>query len=382
MKALVVNSDSLQLKTDASFLNKYGLSILIANDLILSGKLALEKKPEIILLYLNKDEHETGNILLESLRFFSGLIILTVSKNFTLTGFNPKQFELILLDENSTTVDLVSNLCHKYLEEKAFSGENNETAVTLQVPILIVEDNKLNQLYYCEILNKLNLNYVLSEGFVEALSTLEKENFKLLIVDAVLKDGNGIELIQKLKPDSGIATIVVSGYSQQELTKAFDNFVCDVCLTKPIKEEDFSNAIIKCLGLKKNNNPLKSLIKYDYQEMFSLLKYDETKIKTSLNEFLGILRDSIQLTESCMKSKDYECLRQIFHDMLNLSAYYGANLLFDLVMQFKQLEKESEKEITLLKIEKEQQSVFLFYSELLNKLDESILSLKANNSLI
>src|SRR3989344_5815003 len=149
MKVLVVNSDASQLKADASSLNKYGFSILIANDLALSGKLALGKKPEIILLYLNKDEHESGNILLKSLSSFSGLIILTASKSFTLGDPHSKEFELVLLDENSTTVDLVSDLCRKYLREKIDSAQNNDKPINLQQSILVVEDNKLNQLYYC-----------------------------------------------------------------------------------------------------------------------------------------------------------------------------------------------------------------------------------------
>lgn len=100
---------------------------------------------------------------------------------------------------------------------------------------------------------------------------------------------------------------------------------------------------------------------YDYGRIFSLLKNDKVKILGSLNEFLVILNRSLTLTEEAIKTSEFEPLRVVFHDLLNLAEYYGATLLFELVLEYKGESIFEKKAKLLLQINEEQKNVYNYY---------------------
>lgn len=123
------------------------------------------------------------------------------------------------------------------------------------------------------------------------------------------------------------------------------------------------NATNKFIFIKENG--------YNHEKIFSLLKNDKIKILKSLNEFLTILKKSISLTKRTTKNDELEVLKMVFHDILNLSEYYGASLLFEFVLAFKQETDSTKKMKLLFQIDDEQKKVYAYYSQLEQALNSS-----------
>ena len=90
----------------------------------------------------------------------------------------------------------------------------------LPVPVLIVEDEGLIQERLRNILAELgydNHGLIFAKNLKEAFLHIEQQHISLALVDLGLPDGNGIELIEKLRAqDSSALILVISAWSTQE----------------------------------------------------------------------------------------------------------------------------------------------------------------------
>ncbi len=90
----------------------------------------------------------------------------------------------------------------------------------LPVPVLIVEDEGLIQERLRNILAELgydNDGLIFAKNLKEAFLQIEQQHISLALVDLGLPDGNGIELIEKLRAqDSSALILVISAWSTQE----------------------------------------------------------------------------------------------------------------------------------------------------------------------
>ena len=90
----------------------------------------------------------------------------------------------------------------------------------LPVPVLIVEDEGLIQERLRNILAELgydNDGLIFAKNLKEAFLHIEQQHISLALVDLGLPDGNGIELIEKLRAqDSREIILVISAWSTQE----------------------------------------------------------------------------------------------------------------------------------------------------------------------
>ena len=90
----------------------------------------------------------------------------------------------------------------------------------LPVPVLIVEDEGLIQERLRNILAELgydNDGLIFAKNLKEAFLHIEQQHISLALVDLGLPDGNGIELIEKLRAqDSSALILVISAWSTQE----------------------------------------------------------------------------------------------------------------------------------------------------------------------
>ena len=96
----------------------------------------------------------------------------------------------------------------------------SELETVLPVPVLIVEDEGLIQERLKNILTELGYSkemLIVAKNLQQALTAIEQQPVSLALVDLGLPDGNGIELIEKLRTlDSNAMILVISAWSTQE----------------------------------------------------------------------------------------------------------------------------------------------------------------------
>ncbi|WP_310381302.1 response regulator [Flavobacterium sp.] len=104
--------------------------------------------------------------------------------------------------------------------------------------ILIVEDNKINQLVTLKILKKANyLCTIVDDGF-QALNILEKESFDAILMDINMPIMNGFETTRKIRW-SGINTpiIALTAFSKTEITEEAISAGMNDIIIKPFEPQ-------------------------------------------------------------------------------------------------------------------------------------------------
>lgn len=109
--------------------------------------------------------------------------------------------------------------------------------------ILSVEDDKNLQLVISEYLQEDGYDVLLASNFSTAVEKITSERVNVVLLDLVLPDGDGLNLISTLKANSNAAIIVLSGKDN-----TMEKVVClemgaDDYLTKPFEMRELSARI-------------------------------------------------------------------------------------------------------------------------------------------
>lgn len=148
--------------------------------------------------------------------------------------------------------------------------------------ILVVDDEEQYRLVYKKLLEKQGYQVFTAENSFDALSFLERAAIDLVLVDLVLPEDNGLELLKKIKERFGfsIRVIVVTGYGSVETaveamkSGAFGYFIKShdpQALLLEIKKAE------EMIALSKQNLALREELKGNY-----LLTTDNHRMKETL----------------------------------------------------------------------------------------------------
>ncbi|UGS24657.1 tetratricopeptide repeat-containing hybrid sensor histidine kinase/response regulator [Flavobacterium channae] len=117
--------------------------------------------------------------------------------------------------------------------------------------ILVVEDNKINQMVTKKLLEKNGHNYVMAENGLEALLLVEENKFDVILMDINMPVMNGIEASIKMR-NLGIKTpiIALTASDKENILKEIlekKNGLTDV-LVKPFEYSDLENVISRYIS--------------------------------------------------------------------------------------------------------------------------------------
>lgn len=84
------------------------------------------------------------------------------------------------------------------------------------VEVLVVDDDRTQQLIVSKILKRMGLKAIFASDGVEALEQVKKNHPELVILDIFMPRMNGTEVCKRLKEDEQTHTLPVVMYSAQE----------------------------------------------------------------------------------------------------------------------------------------------------------------------
>jgi DNA-binding NarL/FixJ family response regulator len=77
-----------------------------------------------------------------------------------------------------------------------------------------------------------------------------KHNYNLIVFDVLMPNVNGIELLQNLiSKNPGIKTLAITGMANEGLLRQINALGCLGVLRKPIKKQEFMNAVYKAMEI-------------------------------------------------------------------------------------------------------------------------------------
>lgn len=113
--------------------------------------------------------------------------------------------------------------------------------------ILVIDDSLVIRKMVEIALEEEDYNIVTAVSGKEGLEALDKNNPDLVILDMMLPDINGIEILKTIKASKGIPVIMLSGKDSPQMIETAKNEGAEEFLPKPFKDDDLVEKIKKLL---------------------------------------------------------------------------------------------------------------------------------------
>ncbi len=104
--------------------------------------------------------------------------------------------------------------------------------------ILVVDDYFADRETLKAILEERGYRVVTAETGADALARVKEKHFDIIFLDVRLPDIDGVEIFEQVKAiDPGVAVIMMTGYSEEELVRRAVSLGAYTCIYKPLNVE-------------------------------------------------------------------------------------------------------------------------------------------------
>ena len=141
-------------------------------------------------------------------------------------------------------------------KKPSYFNENNEIDLT-KVKILVVEDNKINQMITKKILTKMNLKCDIIDNGEDAVDMIKTSNYDIILMDIHMPGISGIEATKIVRTfDKELTIFALTAVTIEDKMHEFDEAGFTDIIPKPFKQEEFEKKLFN--ALKSNNKSNKS----------------------------------------------------------------------------------------------------------------------------
>ncbi len=180
-------------------------------------------------------------------------------KSYKGTGLGLSIVKRILTIMGST-IDIESNINEgaTFSFELIFDKKENDNLLSITKEsllndisgkrILIVDDNKINQLVTKKILNEFKVTTMVVGSGKEAISIVQKKHFDCILMDLHMPDLDGYETTSSIREfNTEVAIIALTASSSEEVNEKISNYEMNGYIMKPFLTADFIATIHKTI---------------------------------------------------------------------------------------------------------------------------------------
>jgi two-component system sensor histidine kinase/response regulator len=200
------------------------------------------------------------------------------------------------------------------------------------VNLLVVDDDDLNRKMFYRLLKRKEYNVETAENGRQALELIEKTDFDLILLDIVMPQINGIEILKIIREKYSMAQlpiIMVTARDEIEGIVECLELGANDYITKPINLPIVSARIEAQVFLKRTEEAQENLLlelqklNYDKDKFFSIISHD---LRTPLTPIIG----ASEFLIDCIDDLDKEQIKG-FAETINNSAENMSHLLEELL---------------------------------------------------
>ena len=135
-------------------------------------------------------------------------------------------------------------------EKKVTYFEGNASDLDLsQVKILIVEDNKINQMITKKILTKMNLKCDIVDNGEDAVELIKNNNYNIILMDIHMPGISGIEATKIIRSfDKELTIFALTAVTIEDKMHEFEEAGFTDIIPKPFKQEEFEKKLYNALA--------------------------------------------------------------------------------------------------------------------------------------
>ncbi|CDF78225.1 histidine kinase [Formosa agariphila KMM 3901] len=116
------------------------------------------------------------------------------------------------------------------------------------IKILVVEDNKINQMITKKILTKMNLNCEVVDNGEEAVDLVKNNHYDVVLMDIHMPGISGIEATKIIRTfDRDLNIFALTAVTIEDKMQEFDEAGFNDIISKPFKQEDFEKKLYKAV---------------------------------------------------------------------------------------------------------------------------------------
>jgi signal transduction histidine kinase/CheY-like chemotaxis protein len=134
------------------------------------------------------------------------------------------------------------------VKKKDYAKDLNNLDLT-NVKILVVEDNKINQMITKKILNKMNLNCDLVDNGEDAVDKVKEVEYNIVLMDIHMPGISGLEATKLIRGFNKELTIfALTAVTLEDKMPEFEEAGFNDIISKPFKQEDFEKKLYDALS--------------------------------------------------------------------------------------------------------------------------------------
>ncbi len=139
------------------------------------------------------------------------------------------------------------------IEKEDYSKNISELDIS-NVRILIVEDNKINQMITKKILNKMNLECDIVDNGEAAVEKVKENDYSVVLMDIHMPGISGLEATKIIRTfDKELTIFALTAVTLEDKMHEFDEAGFDDIISKPFKQEDFEKKLYEVLAENQNS---------------------------------------------------------------------------------------------------------------------------------
>lgn len=119
--------------------------------------------------------------------------------------------------------------------------------------VLVVDDNRMNRLKLARALGDGSLRIAEASGGQEAIDLLESQVFHLVLLDLLMPEVDGFQVLERMQADQRLAAIPVIMVSavdeSEEVQRCLEMGAVDY-ITKPVDAETLKDRVARALQLR------------------------------------------------------------------------------------------------------------------------------------
>lgn len=154
------------------------------------------------------------------------------------------------LGKGSTfTFELPLEYSEEVVKEKKINYFTDVKDIELSdIKILVVEDNKINQMITKKILTKMKLNCEVVDNGEEAVSMVKTNNYNVVLMDIHMPGISGLEATKIIRTfDKELTIFALTAVTIEDKMDEFDEAGFTDIISKPFKQEDFEKKLFEAL---------------------------------------------------------------------------------------------------------------------------------------
>ncbi|MDG5492799.1 ATP-binding protein [Psychroserpens sp. SPM9] len=140
------------------------------------------------------------------------------------------------------------------IEKEDYSKNISKLDIS-NIKILIVEDNKINQMITKKILNKMNLQCDIVDNGEAAVEKVKQNDYNVVLMDIHMPGISGLEATKIIRTfDKELTIFALTAVTLEDKMHEFDEAGFDDIISKPFKQEDFEKKLYEVLAVNENKS--------------------------------------------------------------------------------------------------------------------------------